>query len=301
MTSSLPRSETRIGLFLVAPAAIGLLIFNFFPVLQSGFFSLLALDAGTQWWEARFVGLRNYSDVMRNGLFWYTLFFTVAFTVAAVTLDLTLGMALALATFYVPRRVRGVLRAIIIVPWAIPKVIQATMWRWMLNSDVGPVGDMLVRLGLADEPPLFLVDRFLAMGSVLLAYTWKGSSIAAFFLMGGLAMIPRDTIESARVDGANAFQRFCRIVLPMVMPTIYVALLYRSQDALRVFDVIYGLTGGGPGTTTDTLSSFAYTTYFRYAQFGRASTYAVVTFLLVAAVGTFYIARIKTNFNFREP
>ncbi len=300
MSVALHRRETRIGLALVAPALLGLLVLNYYPVAQSALFSLLELDAGVDWWQARFIGLRNYTDVMQSDQFWYTLLFTVGFTVVVVVLDISLGMLLALATFYVPRRLRGILRAIIIVPWAIPKVIQASMWRWMLNSDVGPIGDFLVRLGLAQEPPLFLVERFLAMGSVVVAYTWKGSSIAAFFLMGGLAMIPREVIESARVDGAGVFRRFFSVILPMVMPTVYVALLYRSQDALRVFDVIYGLTGGGPGTTTDTLSSFAYTAYFRYAQFGRASTYAVVTFLLVAVVGTFYIARIRRNFNFRE-
>lgn len=294
------RLETRIGVALVAPAAVGLLVLNYYPILQSTLYSLFALDSSTDWLRARFVGLRNYADVMSSDQFWYTLLFTVGFTVVVVVLDISLGMLLALATFYVPRRMRGVLRAIIIVPWAIPKVIQASMWRWMLNSDVGPIGDIVVRLGLASEPPLFLVDRLLAMASVVIAYTWKGSSIAAFFLMGGLALIPREVIESATVDGARALRRFFSIMLPIVMPTVYVALLYRSQDALRVFDVIYGLTGGGPGTTTDTLSSFAYTAYFRYAQFGRASTYAVVTFLLVAAVGIFYISRVKRNFSFKE-
>ncbi len=294
------RAETRIGLVLVAPAVIGLLVLNYYPILQSALYSLFALDSNTDWLRAQFVGLRNYRDVMQSDQFWYTLFFTVGFTVVVVALDISLGMLLALATFYVPKGVRGLLRAIIIVPWAIPKVIQASMWRWMLNSDVGPVGDILVRLGIASEPPLFLVDRVLAMGSVVVAYTWKGSSIAAFFLMGGLALIPREVIESAVVDGASAVRRFFSVMLPMVMPTVYVALLYRSQDALRVFDVIYGLTGGGPGTATDTLSSFAYTAYFRYAQFGRASTYAVVTFVLVAVVGVFYIGRVKRNFSFRE-
>ena len=294
------RLETRIGVALVAPAAIGLLVLNYYPILQSALYSLFELDSNTDWLRAPFVGLRNYADVMQSDQFWYTLLFTVGFTLVVVVLDISLGMLLALSTFYVPKRLRGLLRAIIIVPWAIPKVVQASMWRWMLNSDVGPIGDILVRLGLVDEPPLFLVDRVLAMGSVVVAYTWKGSSIAAFFLMGGLALIPREVIESATVDGATAVRRFFAVVLPMVMPTVYVALLYRSQDALRVFDVIYGLTGGGPGTATDTLSSFAYTAYFRYAQFGRASTYAVVTFLLVATVGVFYIGRVRRNFSFRE-
>jgi len=294
------RTDTRIGTALVLPAILALLLFNYYPILQTAIYTFFDLDSTTDWLTAPFVGLQNYVEVMASGQFWYTFGFTVGFTVVVVILDLTLGMALAMATFYVPRRMRGILRAVIIVPWAIPKVIQAAMWRWMLNSEVGPIGDVMVRIGLVDEPPLFLVDQFLAMGSVFLAYSWKGASIAAFFLMGGLALIPRDVMESAKVDGARPLRRFSSIILPMLMPTIYVALLYRSQDALRVFDVIYGLTGGGPGTATDTLSSFAYTSYFRYAQFGQGSTYAVVTFILIAAVGIFYIGRVRKNFSFKE-
>ncbi|MFW5718544.1 MAG: carbohydrate ABC transporter permease [Spirochaetota bacterium] len=294
------RLETRIGVALVIPAILGLLVFNYYPIVQSAVYTLFDLDSTTDVASAEFVGLRNYARVMGSGEFWRTFSFTVGFTVVVVALDLTLGMLLALATFYVPKGMRGALRAVIIIPWAIPKVIQASMWRWMLNGEVGPIGDLLVRTGLVDEPPLFLADQALAMGSVFLAYTWKGASIAAFFMMGGLALIPRDVMESARVDGARALRRFFSITLPMLLPTVFVALLYRSQDALRVFDVIYGLTGGGPGATTETLSSFAYTSYFRYARFGRGSTYAVVTFVLVAAVGVFYIGRVRKRFSFRE-
>lgn len=294
------RLETRIGLAMVIPALVGLIVFNYYPIIQSFVYTFFDLEFTTDVRSAEFIGFRNYANVMGSGQFWGTVGFTVGFTIVVVILDLTLGMLLALATFYVPKGMRGALRAVIIIPWAIPKVIQAAMWRWMLNSDVGPIGDLLVRMGLVDEPPLFLVNQALAMGSVYLTYTWKGASVAAFFMMGGLALIPRDVMESAKVDGARAVRRFFSITLPMLLPTIYVALLYRSQDALRVFDVIYGLTGGGPGNTTETLSSFAYTSYFRYAQFGRGSTYAVVTFILVALVGVFYIGRVRRNFSFRE-
>lgn len=294
------RIDTRIGIALVLPAILGLMLFHYYPIVQSVIYTFFDLDSTTDWLTAPFVGFDNYGKVIRSGQFYSTFAFTVGFTVVVVLLDLTVGMLFALATFYVVRPLRGILRAIIIIPWAIPQIIQAAMWRWMLNGDAGPLGDLAVRLGLAEQPPLFLVDRVLAIGSVFLAYTWKGASIAAFFMMGGLALIPREVTESAKVDGANALRHFFAVTLPMLAPTLYVALLYRSQDALRVFDVIYGLTGGGPGTTTDTLSSFAYTSYFRFAQFGRGATYAVVTFVLVAVVSVFYIGRIRKTFNFKD-
>lgn len=287
-------------MILVLPAIVALLIFNIYPIIQTLIYSLFDLDLTTDWLHATFLGLGNFREVMKSDQFWYTFGFTSGFTVIAVILDLTIGMLLALATFYVGPVLRGILRSFIIIPWAIPQVIQASMWRWLFNSDVGPLGDILVRIGIVSEPPLFLVDQTLAIFSIVLAYTWKGSSIAAFFLIGGLAMISKEVMESAKIDGAGSSRRFFSITLPMLMPTVSVAILYRSQDALRVFDVVYGLTGGGPGTKTDTLSSIAYKTYFEYAQFGQGSAYAVVTYILVIVVGVFYINRVKQNFSFKE-
>lgn len=294
------RSDTRVGVALVLPALLALGVFNYYPIAQTALYSLFDLDTTTDWLDSAFVGFANYRRVMRSGEFWNTFAFTLLFTGAAVTIDLVIGMMLALATFYVVPSFRGILRAVIIVPWAVPQVIQATMWRWMLNAEVGPVGDLMVKSGVVREAPLFLVNPVLATVSVVLVFSWKGSAVTAFFLMGGLAMMPRELGEAGMIDGAGRIRRFFSITLPMVMPTVFVALLYRTQDALRVFDVVYGLTGGGPGTTTDTMSSFAYKTFFRYAQFGHASAYAVVTYIMVITVGVFYITRVRDNFNFRE-
>lgn len=282
------------------PAAAALMLFTYYPIAQTILYSFFDLDLTTDWLSADFIGLRNYLDVMQSSQFWYTFSFTLGFTAVTVILELTLGMLFALASFHMVPWMRGIMRSVLVIPWAIPEVIQASMWRWMLNSDVGPVGDLLVRTGLVQEPPLFLVDQALAMGSIVFAYSWKGASITSFFLMGGLALVPASVIESAKVDGAHAVRRFFSIILPMIMPTVFVAVLYRSRSALRVFDIVYGLTGGGPGRATDTMSSFAYKYYFQFTQFGRGSAYAVVTFLLVAAVSVLYIWQVKNRFQYRE-
>ena len=263
-------------------------------------FSLFDLDFTTDWLTAPFIGIGNYIDVMQSSQFWYTFGFTLGFTVATVIIDLTVGMLFALASFHVIPSLRGVLRSILIIPWAIPEVIQAAMWRWLYNSDAGPIGDILVRLGITDRPPMFLVNQWLAIGSIIVAYSWKGAAIAAFFLMGGLALVPKEVIDSAKVDGANALRRFFSITLPMIIPTVYVVLLYRTRSGIRVFDIVYGLTGGGPGSSTDTMSSFAYKYYFRFSQFGRGAAYAVVTFILVVAVSVLYIHRVRKSFVFKE-
>ena len=174
------------------------------------------------------------------------------------------------------------------------------MWKWLFNSDVGLIGDLLVKLGLVERPPLFLVEPTLAMASIVLAYVWKGAAITAIFLMGGLALVPTDLHEAATIDGAGSWRRFWAITFPLITPTILVTLLFRTMDALRVFDLVVGLTGGGPGATTETLSSFAYKFYFKFVEFGQGSAYAMVTYGLVVAVSIIYISRVQANFQFRK-
>jgi ABC-type sugar transport system permease subunit len=293
------REPTIAFLFLV-PAFLALAVFLLYPILQTGIFSLYELDHTTNWLEAPFVGLDNYRQVLTSHQFWLSLRFTLYFTVVSVTLEFLLGLAMALATFWVVRPLQGILRAIIIVPWAIPAIIQAAMWKWLYNSDVGLLSDLLVRSGLVEKPPLFLADPVLAAHSVIIAYVWKGASITAIFLMGGLAMVPQHLYDAAKVDGARAWMRLRQITLPLILPTILVTLLFRTMDGLRVFDIVYGLTGGGPGTTTDTLSSFAYKFYFKFVQFGAGSAYAIFTFGLVLAVSLLYIRRITPHLQFRR-
>lgn len=292
--------ESHLALLFILPAALALLIFNYYPIGQTLIFSLFHLDHTTDWLDAPFVGLQNYGEVMRSQQFWRSTRFTLGFTVVSVFLEFWLGLALAVLTFWVTPALRGPLRAIIIIPWAIPQVIQASMWKWLFNADVGLIGDLLVRLGLVERPPLFLVDPALAMASIVLAYVWKGAAITAIFLMGGLALVPPDLHEAATIDGANPWRRFWAITFPLIMPTVLVTLLFRTMDALRVFDLVVGLTGGGPGAATETLSSFAYKFYFKFVQFGQGSAYALVTYALVVLVSLFYISRVKERFQFRK-
>jgi ABC-type sugar transport system permease subunit len=292
--------ESQLALLFILPAALALLIFNYYPIGQTLLFSLFRLDHTTDWLDAPFVGLQNYSAVMHSQQFWRSTWFTVGFTVVSVFLEFWLGLGLAVLTFWVTPALRGPLRAIIIIPWAIPQVIQASMWKWLFNADVGLIGDLLVRLGIVERPPLFLVDPALAMASIVLAYVWKGAAITAIFLMGGLALVPQDLHEAATIDGANPWRRFWSITFPLIMPTVLVTLLFRTMDALRVFDLVVGLTGGGPGATTETLSSFAYKFYFKFVEFGQGSAYALVTYALVVLVSLVYINQVKEKFQFRK-
>jgi ABC-type sugar transport system permease subunit len=292
--------EPAVAVLFIVPAFIGLAIFFYYPIGQTIIFSFFDLDHTSDWLNAPFVGLQNYIDVMRSEQFWLSLRFTFLFTVASVFIQFWIGLGMAMATFAVVPKLRGVLRAIIIVPWAIPQIIQAAMWKWLYNTDVGLIGDLLVKTGLVSKPPLFLADPQLAMAAVIFAYVWKTASVTSIFLMGGLAMVPDHLIDAAKVDGARAWMRFWRVTVPLIMPTILVTLLFRTRDALRAFDIIYGLTGGGPGTRTDVLSSFAYKFYFTFVEYGLGSAYALITFILIMALSLFYLKRIRPHLQFRR-
>lgn len=292
-------SEPELALLFILPAVIGIFLFYYYQIAQTFIYSFHHLDHTTKWTGDTFVGFANYTKVLGSKNFLQALFFTLYFTAVAVFLEFWIGLGMAMTSFWVYRRFTGLLRSIVVIPWAIPPIISAAIWKWFLNADVG-LGFFLAQWGLAEEPPLFLADPMLAMHSVILADVWKMSSMIAILLIGGLAIIPQDLYDAAKVDGARGFYRFRRITLPLLSPTIMVALLFRSMDALRTFDLVYGLTKGGPGVTTETLSSFAYKYYFSRARFGLGSAYGVVIFIIIMILSFFYISRIKNNLRFKS-
>lgn len=289
--------ERDLAILFVLPAFLGILVLYYYPIAQTIIYSLHDLRYTAKWVDEAFIGFQNYSRVLTSTNFLQAAGFTFYFTFVAVFFEFWIGLGMAMTTFWVSRRVRGILRSIIVIPWAIPPIISASMWRWLFNSDVG-IGALLVQIGLIEQSPLFLVDRTLAVHSVILADVWKWSSVMAIFLLGGLAVISEDIYDAAKVDGARGFFRFRRITLPMIMPTIIVAVLFRAMEALRTFDLVYGLTGGGPGTTTETLSSFAYKYYFKYSNFGMGSAYAVVITIVILVLSVLYVSRIRKNLRF---
>jgi ABC-type sugar transport system permease subunit len=289
--------ERDLAILFVLPAFLGILILYYYPIAQTIIYSLHDLRYTARWLEEAFIGVQNYTHVLTSSNFLQAAGFTFYFTVMAVFFEFWIGLGMAMTTFWVSRHLRGILRSIIVIPWAIPPIISASMWRWLFNSDVG-IGALMVQLGLIEQSPLFLVDRTLAVHSVILADVWKWSSVMAIFLLGGLAVISEDIYDAAKVDGARGFFRFRRITLPMIMPTIIVAVLFRAMEALRTFDLVFGLTGGGPGTTTETLSSFAYKYYFKYANFGLGSAYAVVITIVILILSVLYVSRIRKNLRF---
>jgi multiple sugar transport system permease protein len=232
---------------------------------------------------SHFVGLDNYRFLIQDPRFWGSFLNTVYFSIVSVSLELTLGLVMAIL-LHRSFRGRGLVRAVVLIPWAIPTVVSARMWEWILNPDFGLLNYLLQQIGLLSSPLNWLGDRVFAIHALILADVWKTSPFAALILLAGLQMIPEELYEAARVDGAGRWQIFWRITVPLLLPFILIVLLFRTLDAFRIFDLVYVLTGGGPANTTETLSLYAYKLLFQTLQFGYGSAVAVSTFLTVLLI-----------------
>jgi ABC-type sugar transport system permease subunit len=293
--------ESTLAVFFIVPAFIFVAVFMYYPLVQTAIYSVFDLYRNVDWLTRPFIGLQNYVSVFASDEFRASFGFTLVYTVMTTAFELILALGMALATFSVHFRLRGILRAALVIPWAVPPIVSATLWRWLYNGDVGLFTWFLRDVGLVgNNPPPFLTDPTMAIFSIILTSVWMNASIMAILLLGGLAAIPKDIYEAAKVDGARSWLRFWDVTLPLLVPTILVAVLYRSLLALRMFELSYGLTGGGPGNATDTLSTFAYKYFFTFTRYGEGSAYAMTIFVLVLAVAIVYVSRMRKNLRFKE-
>jgi trehalose/maltose transport system permease protein len=188
-----------------------------------------------------------------------------------------------------PFRGRGVVRASVLVPWALTTVVSAKMWAWIYDGRYGVVNDLLMRLHVIDSPIIFLVKPEVTIWAMIAAEIWKTTPFMALLLLAGLQLIPSELYEATALDGASRWQAFWRVTLPLMKPTILVALLFRTIDAVRMFDLPRVLTNGGPGKSTETVVLYTYNTFFTSLNFGYGSTLAVAIFLIVMFVSFIYI------------
>src|SRR3990172_1063969 len=272
--------ESDRGYRFVAPALVLLSFITVYPVLYVFYLSLhrrlLIFDL------SRFVGFENYLFLLRDDRFWNALKNTVYFTTLSVSLELILGLAIAML-LNKSFRFKGVARALVLIPWAIPTVVSARMWEWIYNTDFGILNYLIgAKINWLGSP-------LWAMNAAVFMDVWKTTPFVAILLMAGLQVIPQDLYQAARVDGAGSWFVFRRITLPLLRPVILVVLIFRTLDAFRVFDAVYVLTGGGPANTTETLSIYAYKVLFQTLQFGYGSTLSMVVFLCTGGISVFYI------------
>lgn len=272
--------ERRTAYYMVLPTLVIILAVAFYPILYSVWLSLHEATLNNL---GDFVGVQNYTQMFSNGDFQVALFNTTFFTVISVTIEFAVGLAIALAINRAFRG-RGLVRAAVLVPWAFPTAISAAMWRLMFQDQVGIIQYVASTLGVISEP--ILNDRTLLLIAAIAVDAWKTTPFMALLLLAGLQTIPGDVYEAARVDGANVMQRFFSITLPLLKPAILVALLFRTLDAWRIYDLFWVMSD----RQLESLSTFVYKgVRISQLQFAEGNAAAVFIFLSAFAIAIFFI------------
>lgn len=283
-------SDKVLAIFLLAPAFCLLALIVAYPIgrlIWNSFFDM-QLSGGED--AVSFVGWQNYKDLLEDPDFWNAAYNTLLITVITVPGGLVVGLGLALLA-NLPFRRRWPVRLALLLPWALPLSFVGLIFAWFLHTDFGIVNDVARRLG-AESPTMWLLSPRLGFAAICAAIIWKTSSFIALILLAGLQMIPRSLYEAAEVDGASRWQQFWQITIPMLMPSIIVALIFRTITALQTFDIPFTMTRGGPGNATETLAMLIHKTTIDYLDVGYGSTQAVAMFVLSLLVTAFYLRRI---------
>jgi trehalose/maltose transport system permease protein len=269
----------------MAPMLVVLALVAGWPLLRTvwfGFTDANLSDLGA----AQFVGLINYVYLLQDPDWWNAVWNTFVFALVSVTLETLLGLGIALA-LDAHFRGRGLLRAAVLIPWAIPTVVSAQMWAWMFNDVFGVINYVLLALGLIAQPVAWIASPDTALAAVIIVDVWKTTPFMALLLLAGLQMLPQECYESARVDGVHPLKVFFKVTLPLLKPALMVAIIFRVLDALRIFDLIYVMTGNNRDTMS--MSVYARQQLVDFQDVGYGSAAATLLFLIIALFTVVYL------------
>jgi trehalose/maltose transport system permease protein len=246
---------------------------------------------------ARFVGLGNFALLLADPEWWRSVWNTLVFTAMSVALEVGLGFAIAL-TLHAQFPGRGPLRAAVLIPWAIPTVVSAKMWGWMFHDVYGVVNAMLLDIGILSAPLAWTASPHLAMAALIAVDVWKTTPFVALLLLAGLQMLPKDYYDAAQVDGASTWTQFFAITVPLMKPALAVAVIFRALDAMRIFDLVYVLTGSNRETMT--MAVYARQQLIDFQDFGAGSAASTLLFLVIAMVTAIYLTAVKLRLSERS-
>ena len=290
--TKLQRRQTRIGWILLLPALAVVGFVALYPLGKTVYQSFTNQEflAGIE--PTRWVGLDNYRELWHDTIFRDAVWLTIKFTLITVSFEFVLGLIIALvvnSSF----KGRGAMRAVMLVPWAIPTVVAAKMWQWMLDDVFGVINDILMKLHIISHPHAWISDPATSLAAVSAVDIWKTTPFVALLLLAGLQVIPRDLYEAASVDGANQLQQFWRITLPLLLPAILVTLVFRTLDALRVFDVFFVFFGNRQDTQT--MAVYAQSTIVGDGHVGYGAAVSVAIFLIISLFAVIYMVFMRVT------
>lgn len=288
-------TRKQLGYVLVIPALVVIVCISVFPFITTANYSFRTMKLNIPDLGTPYVGFKNYIHLLNSSRFINSFKITLFFASVVVVAQLLFGLAIALVLNR-EFKGRGAIRATVLVPWATALVITAMLWKWMYNAVFGIINFFFLSLGVIDKPVDWLGESaFLAIGSVIVAELWRNTPFMAIVLLAGLQSIPGQLYEAAKIDGAGVFQKFRRITLPLLKPALLVALLFRSIDAFRGFDLVYTLTAGGPGNNTELASLYSYRLLFKYLDFGRGSAATLLMAIFTTVLCLVYIKLINVE------
>ena len=288
--SSISQARTAYGM--ITPAMLIIMGLGLFPVLFTLWFSLNDVNPGNL--VTKFVGLKNYAEVMSTHAFWNSLKITLYFSVVSVIIQIILGTLTALLLNQ-NFKGRGFVRGIILIPWAVPTIVNANLWKWIFNANAGILNKVLLKLHLIDENIVWLGSGKLAINMIILSDTWKMLPLVIIMLLAGLQTVSNDAKEASIIDGANAWQRFKVVYFPALKPMYIVVLVLRTIQTIRVFDIVYSLTSGGPNDSTQVVSFYAYHEIFDYLHYGKGSAICVIIAVVILLLSLLYLKAGKTE------
>ncbi|MEX0806567.1 MAG: sugar ABC transporter permease [Candidatus Binatia bacterium] len=287
------KGSHRLALFFLLPSLIFVCLFSLYPILESFRLSFYRLILTLPWLGQKFVGWENYTDLLTDPVALQSFKTTLIFLAVTVPSELLLGLGMALVMNEAFRG-RGLLRAVVLIPWAIPTVVSSQMWRFIFNDRYGLFNVIL----FGDDTARYiapLADPHFALLAIMAAEIWKTAPFAALIVLAGLQTIPDEIYEAATIDGATPGQKFRHVTLPLLWPALLLALLFRTIDALRVFDLVFVMTQGGPADATNVLQFYGYKKTFAEGMIGYGSAIAVTVFLISLVLSLAYLRALRAG------
>lgn len=277
----------------VLPSLLVIILFTIFPVIYALRVSVYQYVL-TKPNLHPFIGMKNFTDVITSYYFKTALINTAVYTVAAVIGVIIFGLIVGSLLNTKIRSVNA-LKIIILLPWAIPAVVAGLMWKWILNSDFGIFNGLLYSLGIIETYIPFLADPILAKFSLVMAHIWKEGPLAAIFILAGLQLIPDELYEAAKIDGGGGLRLFRFVTLPLLRPILLVVLVYETMTAILTFDIVYVLTGGGPGDSTALISWFAYAEIYKFLNLGGGIALSIIIALITLVLIILYMRALRSE------
>ena len=287
------RSSQRTAFWCVLPSFIFIGVFTLYPIFESFRLSFYRMILTLPWLGQKMVGWENYLDLWTDPVAMQALRTTLIFVGVTIPLELLVGLGMALVMNEVFHG-RGLLRAVVLIPWAVPTVVSSQMWRFIFNDRYGLVNFVLFG-GDASRYLAPLADPYLALIAIMIAEVWKTAPFAGLILLAGLQAIPDDLYDAASIDGATSWQKFRHVTLPLIRPALLLALLFRTIDGLRVFDLVFVMTQGGPADATNVLSFYGYKKIFAEGMVGYGSAVAVTVFLVSLILSLTYLRILRAT------